>query len=163
MFIRIFSLLSLLFALSSSGSADGETEKVTLMRPEAVQAFADRVWADAEKLDMDTLFVTSSDSDDYSFFVEGLPLWGKPATVAFFKDVFTGVARQELAFDKEKVVILSDKFALYSGTGTYRQFDDSGTLVFEGPHIISMVIVLEDGEMKIFHAHQSYPMEADAQ
>ena len=124
---------------------------------DAVMAQASKLNAAAEAADLVATFGDALDTDNGMYAADGGLVWTKNDTMAVLAPYFESIVRQELDYSREEVIVLSASSALYVAEGSYRGYDADGQLVAESPQAITMVFVLDGGNWRVAHLHQSFP------
>lgn len=123
-----------------------------------VLATHDAMIAAAEALDLGRLYDFVLDADTIALVVNGRLLRTKTEAEANSQDGFQGIATIKYVIAERHVTVLSPDAALLVADGTAEVAMVNGRTI-SAPFIQTNVLVLQDGEWRVLHTHQSTPVE----
>jgi len=148
------ALLVLTFVTSSQGQsnqnpASPDVEKAVLARLTEVQSAA-------QALDPDLVFSFVLENDKGSLVQNGKLFLTRKEALESTKQGFQGLRKVDYRLDQQHVALLSPTVALATGEGSSSATTEDGR-TFTTRFAQSVVLVLTNGEWKVFHAHRSFP------
>ena len=134
---------------SSEGSIPPEVQKAVLARLAEIQAAA-------QALDPDKVFSFVLENDSGALAQNGTLLLTRKEALAATRQGFHGLQKVSYRFDEQHVTLLAPTVALATGQGaSSATLEDGRTLTTRFAQ--SVVLVLTNGEWKVFHSHRSFP------
>jgi ketosteroid isomerase-like protein len=110
----------------------------------------------AQALDPDKVFSFVLENDAGALAQNGKLFLTRKEALDSTKQGFQGLQKVDYQFDQQHVTLLSPTVALATGEGlTSVTMDDGRT--FTSRFAQSVVLVLTNGDWKVFHAHRSFP------
>jgi ketosteroid isomerase-like protein len=159
MILRI-SLLTAFLALAAVAllSSEGQftTSRATPNPEKAVQARLDEIQRAAEALDAEKVFSFVLDNERGALVQNGKLFLTRKEALDSTREGFRGVEKVEYRFEQQQVTLLSPTVALATGEGVSSATATSGKN-FSTRFAQSVVLLLTNGEWKVFHAHRSFP------
>jgi ketosteroid isomerase-like protein len=134
---------------SAKSSAPPDVQKAVLARLAQIQDAA-------QALDADKVFGYVLDNDAGAVAQNGRLLLTRKEALESTKQGFQRLQKVEYRFDQQHVTMLSPTIALAVGEGASSATTESGRAV-ETRFAQSVVLVLTNGEWKVFHSHRSFP------
>ena len=124
--------------------------------PKAVLARLGEIQNAAQALDPDKVFSFVLENDQGALVQNGKLFRTRSEALASTRQGFQGLQKVSYRFDEQQVALLSPTIALAVGAGeSSMTLDDGKTL--NTRFVQSVVLVLTNGEWKVFHAHRSFP------
>jgi len=147
--IAIIAAVTVSQAESGKGGAPSDVQKAVLARLAEIQSAA-------EALDPDKVFNFVLENDAGALAQNGKLFLTRQDALESTKQAFQRLQKVSYQFDQQHVALLSPTVALATGEGS------SSATTAEGRTITtrfaqSVVLVLTNGEWKVFHAHRSFP------
>jgi ketosteroid isomerase-like protein len=148
------AFLVITFAIASQGQSNKnpvppDVEKAVLARLTEIQSAA-------QTLDPDSVFSFVMENDKGSLVQNGKLFLTRKEALESTKLGFQGVRKVDYRFDQQHVALLSPTVALVTGEGSSSATTEDGR-TFTARFAQSVVLVLANGEWKVFHAHRSFP------
>ena len=134
---------------SGKGAAPPDVQKAVLARLAEIQNAA-------QALDADKVFSFVLDNDAGALAQNGKLFLTRKEALESTKRGFQGLQKVDYQFDQQHVTLLSPTIALATGEGLSSATTDDGR-TFTTRFAQSVVLVLTNGEWKVFHAHRSFP------
>jgi ketosteroid isomerase-like protein len=134
---------------SSKSAASPDVQKAVLARLAEIQNAA-------QALDADKVFSFVLDNDTGALAQNGKLFLTRTEALESTKRGFQGLQKVDYQFDQQHVTLLSPTIALATGEGLSSATTDDGR-TFTTRFAQSVVLVLTNGEWKVFHAHRSFP------
>jgi ketosteroid isomerase-like protein len=122
----------------------------------AIRSRLTEIQAAAEALDPDKVFSFVMENNRGSLIQNGKLFLTREAALQTTKQGFRGLAQVSYRFDQQHIVLLSPTVALATGEGITTAATDAGRAI-TSRFAQSVVLVLVDGQWKMFHAHRSFP------
>jgi hypothetical protein len=120
----------------------------------AVLARLEEIRHAAQELDADKVFSFVLENTNGALLQGGRLFLTREAALESTRQGFLAVQKVEYRFDEQHVTLLSPSIALAVGKGSTAVQTSDGTQVVR-PFLQSVVLVLTNGEWKVFHAHRS--------
>jgi ketosteroid isomerase-like protein len=158
---KLFLLLFLLptyFATTGSAQIAPTTNEVE----KAIRSRLTEIQAAAEALDPNKVFSFVMENNQGSLIQNGKLLLTREDALSTTKQGFRGLTRVSYRFDQQHVVLLSPTVALATGEGITSATTDAGRTI-TSRFAQSVVLVLVDGQWKMFHAHRSFPPRPESE
>jgi ketosteroid isomerase-like protein len=134
---------------SGKNATSSDSQKAVLARLVEIQNAA-------QALDPDKVFSFVLENDAGALAQNGKLFLTRKEALDSTKQGFQGLQKVDYQFDQQHVTLLSPTVALATGEGlTSATMDDGRT--FTSRFAQSVVLVLTNGEWKVFHAHRSFP------
>jgi len=133
---------------SSKNSAPPDVQKAVLARLVEIQAAA-------QALDPDKVFSFVMENDAGALAQNGRLLLTRKEALEATKQGFQRLQKVDYRFDQQHVTALSPTIALATGEGTSSATTDDGRTITTR-FAQSVVLVLTNGEWKVFHSHRSF-------
>ena len=90
--------------------------------------------------------------------MDGDVWWTQHETIENYCRNFASISRQQIVMDREKATLRSPQVALYVGSGRYGALSKAGTKDGGSEMALTVLCVLRDGEWRVAHVHQSFPV-----
>ncbi len=153
---RFVLLLLLLFAINACTlrvkEPTGEERNKIISE---VLALTNEIRAAAEAADAEGLFKYHSDAPDAAHIIDG-KVFTRGQMIANYRDVYAGVANQEINIGNPSVKILSPTLVLVVSQGSFKTNSRSGSSLSGG--VAWTYLWQKQGESWVLlHAHQSFP------
>jgi ketosteroid isomerase-like protein len=149
------SALVVLAAVSVSRGQAGKTSTAPDVQ-KAVLARMAEIQQAAQALDADKVFSFVLENDAGALAQNGKLLLTRKEALESTKQGLQRLQRVEYRFDQQHVTLLSPTIALAVGEGSSSATTDNGRAV-DTRFVQSVVLVLTNGEWKVFHSHRSFP------
>ena len=147
--VALLTLVAVTQAGSPKSPASPETQKAILARLAEIQTAA-------QALDPDKVFSFVLENDAGALAQNGRLFLTRQDALNSTRQGFRGLQKVEYHFDQQHVTLLSPTIALATGEGSASATTDDGRS-FTNRFAQSVVLVLTNGEWKVFHAHRSSP------
>ena len=134
---------------SSKRATSPDIQKAVLARLAEIQNAA-------QALDPDKVFSFVMENDAGVLAQNGRLFLTRKEALESTKQGFQGLQKVDYRFDQQHVTLLSPTVALATGEGSSSATTDDGR-TFTTRFAQSVVLVLTNGEWKVFHAHRSFP------
>ncbi len=134
---------------STRNSTSPDPQKAVLARLAEIQSAA-------QALDPDKVFSFVLENDAGALAQNGKLFLTRSEALESTKRGFQGLQKVNYQFDEQHVTLLSPTIALASGEGSSSATLDDGRIL-NTRFAQSVVLVLTNGEWKVFHAHRSFP------
>ena len=134
---------------SSGNSVPSDVEEAVMARLAEIQSAA-------QALDPDKVFSFVLENDKGSLIQNGRLFLTRQAAAQSTKQGFQGLREVDYRFDHQYVTLLSPTVALAVGEGLSSATTDDGR-TFSTRFAQSVVLMLTNGEWKVFHSHRSFP------
>jgi ketosteroid isomerase-like protein len=145
----IIAAVALAHGQSGKNHAPADAQKAVLARLAEIQSAA-------QALDSDRVFSFVLENDAGALAQNGELFLTRREALESTKQGFQGLERLSYRFDEQHVTLLSPTVALATGEGlSSAALDDGRTLSTRFAQ--SVVLVLTNGEWKVFHSHRSFP------
>ncbi len=132
-----------------SDSAQASIEKAVLARMADIQRAA-------EALDPEKVFSFVLENDKGALVQNGKLLLTRKEALESTRQGFQRIRKVDYQFGQQHVTVLSPTIALVTGEGSSSAtLDDGRTL--DRQFAQSVLLVLKDGQWKVFHSHRSFP------
>jgi ketosteroid isomerase-like protein len=135
-------------------SSPSDVEKTVLARLNEIQSAA-------QGLDADKVFSFVLENDQGALVQNGKLFLTRESALESTKKGFQGLQKVDYHFNQQHVTLLSPTVALVVGDGSSSATTGDGR-TFTTPFAQSVVLVLTNGEWKVFHAHRSFPPRQQA-
>jgi ketosteroid isomerase-like protein len=150
----IVLLVAVIIGVASQGqptkrSVPADIEKAVLARLGEIQSAAQR-------LDPEKVFSFVLENDQGALVQNGRLFLTRTEALESTRQGFQRLQKVEYTFDQQHVTLLSPTVALAIGQGSSCATTTDGR-TFTNPFVQSVVLVLTNGEWKVFHAHRSTP------
>lgn len=136
-------------SLAQSTRPSESTEKAVLARLAEIQNAA-------EALDVDKVFSFVLENDKGALVQNGRLFLTRKEALASTKQGFMALQKVSYQFNQQRVTLLSPTVALVVSDGSSSITTDDGRSITT-PFVQSVVLVLSDGQWKVFHSHRSVP------
>lgn len=152
----------LLVLLAAMTAAPGQTKGPTQTGPSpsdaesAVEARLAEIQQAAQQLDPEKVFSFVLENDQGALVQNGKLLLTRQAALQSTKRGFEGLNSIAYQFDQQHITMLSPTIALVTGEGVSTATTNDGRTL-STRFAQSIVLVLADGQWKVFHAHRSFP------
>jgi uncharacterized protein (TIGR02246 family) len=133
----------------SGKASSSDSQKAVLARLAQIQEAA-------QALDADKVFSFVLENDAGAVAQNGRLLLTRKEALESTKQGFQRLQRVEYRFDQQHVTMLSPTVALAVGEGSTSATTESGRAI-DARFVQSVVLVLTNGEWKVFHSHRSAP------
>ncbi len=130
-------------------SAPPQAEKAILTRLADIQKAA-------EALDADKVFSYVLENDSGALAQNGRLFRTRSEGLESTKRGFQALQKVSYQFDRQKVVLLTPTVAVATGEGSSSATATDGRS-FDSRFAQTVILVLTNGEWKVFHAHRSFP------
>lgn len=156
--IRIAAVASVVAVIAAVVTAQEQSSKnVTSANVEkAVLARLAEIQEAAQALDPDKVFSFVMENDNGALAQNGKLYRTRHEALDATKQGFQGLQKADYRFDKQYVTLLSPTVALLTGEGVSSGTTTDGRTLTT-PFAQSVVLILTNGEWKVFHAHRSFP------
>jgi ketosteroid isomerase-like protein len=134
---------------SGKSAASPDIQKAVLARLAEIQNAA-------QALDPDKVFSFVLENDAGALAQNGKLFLTRKEALESTKQGFQGLQKVDYRFDQQHVTLLSPTIALATGEGSSSATTEDGR-TFTTRFAQSVVLVLTNGEWKVFHAHRSSP------
>jgi ketosteroid isomerase-like protein len=134
---------------STRNSTSPDIQKAVLARLVDIQNAA-------QALDPDKVFSFVLENDMGALAQNGKLFLTRKEALESTKQGFRGLQKVDYRFDQQHVTLLSPTVALAAGEGSSSATMDDGR-TFTTRFAQTVVLVLTNGEWKVFHAHRSFP------
>ncbi len=149
--------IALIFAMFVYLSTAEDTKRSAPSESEAaVRTRLDEIQTAAQSLNADKVFSFVLENDQGALVQNGRLFLTRAEALDSTKQAFNGLQKVEYRFTRQNVTLLSPTTALAIGEGTSSAMTADGRS-FSTPFVQSVVLVLTNGEWKVFHAHRSFP------
>jgi len=148
------ALLGVVAVTTSQGQADKGAAPPAVQK--AVLARLAEIQAAAQALDPDKVFSFVLENDAGALAQNGKLFLTRKEALDSTKQGFQGLQKVEYQFDQQHVTLLAPTIALATGEGSSSATTQDGrtrTTRFAQ----SVVLMLTNGEWKVFHSHRSFP------
>jgi ketosteroid isomerase-like protein len=148
----------ILVVLGAATDARGQS-KVNPMPSDAetaVEARLAEIQHAAQGLDPDKVFSFVLENDKGALVQNGKLFLTREAALRSTRQGFQGLNKVAYRFDQQHITLLSPTIALATGEGVSTATTNDGR-TFSTRFAQSVVLVLTDGQWKVFHAHRSFP------
>ena len=153
---KTLAILSALIIIAAVTASQGEPNKNSKAAEQAVLARLSEIQAAAERLDAEKVFTFVLENDAGMLAQNGLLFLTRKEALESTKAGFQNLQKLEYRFDQQHVTLLSPTIALATGEGTASATRrDSQTINTRFAQ--SVLLLLTNGEWKVFHAHRSFP------
>jgi ketosteroid isomerase-like protein len=156
--ICIVAVASAFIVLAAVTMSPGQSSKPSAS-PDPQKAVLDRlaeIQKAAQALDADKVFSYVLENDTGAVAQNGRLLLTRKEALDSTKQGFQRLQAVEYRFDQQHVTMLSPTVALAVGEGSSSATTESGRAV-DTRFVQSVVLVLTNGEWKVFHSHRSFP------
>ena len=133
----------------SKGPATADSEKAVLKTLERIQSAA-------EELNADKVFSYVMENDHGALVQNGRMFPSRAEALESTRQGLSGLQKVQYRFDQQSVSFLSPTVALAVSQGTTSVTTSDGRS-FSRPFVQSVVLVLTNGDWKVFHSHRSSP------
>jgi ketosteroid isomerase-like protein len=156
--LRPTTAAALLLMAASTAAADRQSDETTVPADveRAIRARLAEIQDAAQALDADQLFSYVAENDKGALVEDGKLFRTRTAALESTKGGFGHLQEISYQFDQQDVSLLSPTVALATGTGITSVTLKNGRAI-KRRFAQSVVLVLADGEWKVFHAHRSFP------
>ncbi len=134
---------------SNKDSTSSEIEKAVLARLAEIQDAA-------QALDPDQVFSFVLENDEGALAQNGRLFLTRKEALESTRQGFLGLKKVDYQLDQQHVTLLSPTVALTTGEGSSSAITEDGR-TFTTRFAQSVVLILMDGEWKVFHSHRSFP------
>lgn len=110
----------------------------------------------AQKLDAEKVFSFVLENDQGALAQNGKLFLTREDALDSTRQAFTGLQKVAYRFSRQNITLLSPTVAVAVGEGSSSATTADGTSRAT-PFVQSVVLVLTNGEWKVFHAHRSFP------
>ena len=151
----VASFIVLGAATVALGQTDGSS-----VPPDVEKAVKDRLVAiqdAAQALDPDKVFSFVLENDRGALAQNGELFLTREEALQSTKRGFKGLKKVGYRFDQQHITLLSPTVALATGVGSSSATTD-GDRTLNARFAQSVVLILTDGEWKVFHAHRSFAL-----
>lgn len=152
----LFSFAIATAVLAAAGYSLGQSRDSRLDARGQILARLDQIQQAAQSLDPEKVFSFVAENDDGAMISNGLLFLTRKDALDSTKAGFQGVQKISYKFDRQNVSMLSPTTALAVGEGSSTVTLDDGR-VRTGHFAQTVVLVLTNGEWKVFHSHRSFP------
>ncbi len=150
------TVTALAMLLAAGGApAQPQTNSVPLDAPKAVLDRLSEIQSAAQALDPDKVFSFVLENDQGAVAQNGRLFLTRAAALESTKQGFQGLAKVSYHFDQQHVTMLSPTTALVVGEGSSSATTVDGR-TFENRFAQSVVLVLTNGDWRVFHSHRSF-------
>ncbi|TWT82688.1 hypothetical protein CA13_41510 [Planctomycetes bacterium CA13] len=144
----------------SSTTTVAQLQTKTVSNPsgaeQAVQARLAEIQTAAESLDPEKVFSFVCENDKGALIQNGEFLLTREEALQATKRGFENLDKITYRFDQQHTTLLSPTIALATAEGMSSVTTKNGR-TFSSKFAQSVVLILADGEWKVFHAHRSFP------
>ena len=152
---RLTSILAL--AAFISVSCGQQTNRLDSVDAEAaIRARLAEIQSAAQKLDPDKVFSFVLENEKGALAQGGKLFLRREEALQSTRQAFSGLRKVEYRFHRQNISLLSPTVALAVGEGSSSATTTDGT-AFSIPFVQSVVLVLTNGDWKVFHSHRSFP------
>ncbi|MHB1028503.1 MAG: nuclear transport factor 2 family protein [Pirellulaceae bacterium] len=162
--IKIAASISAFVIITAVAVSHGQSSKndTSVDVQKAVLARLAEIQSAAQSLDPDKVFDFVLENDAGALAQNGKLFLTRKEALESTKQGFQGLQDVSYRFDEQHVTLLSPTVALAAGEGS------SSATLLDGRTLTtrfaqSVVLVLTNGEWKVFHAHRSFPRQIDEQ
>lgn len=145
----ITAMATVLRAQSSTSPVPPDVEKAVLNRLAEIQTAA-------QALDPDRVFSFVLENDKGSLVQDGELFLTRKEALQSTKRGFRDLQEVDYQFDQQHVTLLAPTVALVTGDGLSSATTQDGRK-FSTRFAQSVILVLTEGQWKVFHAHRSFP------
>jgi ketosteroid isomerase-like protein len=135
----------------SKGTATADSEKAVLKTLERIQNAA-------EELNADKVFSYVLENDHGALIQNGRMFASRAEALESTRQGLSGLQKVQYRFDQQSISLLSPTVALAVSQGTTSVTTSDGRS-FSRPFVQSVVLVLTNGDWKVFHSHRSSPAD----
>jgi ketosteroid isomerase-like protein len=147
--LAVAAIVSVSRGQATKHSDAAGTEKAVLARLGEIQNAA-------QGLDPEKVFSFVLENDQGALVQNGRLFLTRQDALEATKQGFQGLQKADYKFDQQHVTLLSPTIALAVGEGSSSVTTDDGR-TFTRSFVQSVLLVLTNGEWKVFHAHRSFP------
>ena len=122
----------------------------------AIRARLGEIQVAAQKLDPEKVFSFVLENKKGALAQNGTLFLTREEALDSTRQAFSGLQKVEYQFKQQHITMLSPGVALAIGEGSSSATTADGRS-FSTPFVQSVVLVLTNGEWKVFHAHRSFP------
>ncbi len=151
--VYLFILLTTVNACTFQVREPSGEEKAQITNE--VLALTNEIRAAAERADADGLLQYHSETSNATHINDGTR-YTKNDLLAHYRDVYTGVAKQEINIGNPSVTIFSENLALVTSQGRFTSTSKSGSRL-SGDVAWTYLWQKKNGTWMLMHAHQSFP------
>lgn len=150
-FVRQIATTLLAFSFAGVAWADmTETEK-------SVVSAVGELFAAAKQMDVPNMFASSIAHDRGFYVMDGEVWWTLDDTIANYTAIFAEAGSNSFDFSDERIQMVTDDVAIYTGFGTFATKAPDGTVLMGGDMVGSVVVKRVGDDWKVVHVHQSFP------
>ena len=153
-FLAVAVIVSVSQGQASKSADPSEVEKRVLARLDEIQKAA-------QGLDADKVFSFVLENDKGALVQNGRLFLTRKDALESTKKGFQGLQKVDYQLSQQHVTLLSPTIALVVSEGSSSATTDDGR-TFTTPFAQSVVLVLTNGDWKVFHAHRSFPPRRQA-
>ncbi len=146
--LMVMAALTVTQGQSSKNAASPDIQKAVLARLAEIQAAA-------QALDPEKVFSFVLENDAGALAQNGRLLLTRKDALETTKQGFQRLQKVDYRFDQQHVTALSPNIALATGEGVSSATTDDGR-TFTTRFAQSVILVLTNGEWKVFHSHRSF-------
>src|SRR5690349_6761474 len=151
-FVGVFGMLAIL----SASQAPTEKPSTSAGTEAAIQARLAEIQTAAQDMDAEKVFSFVLKNDQGALAQNGRLFLTREEALESTRQGLGGLQKLEYRFSRQTVTVLSPTIALAVGEGASSATTTDGRAI-STPFVQSVVLVLTNGEWKVFHAHRSFP------
>lgn len=111
----------------------------------------------ARNMDVPKMFATAIAHDRGFYVMDGEVWWSLDGTIRKFLEIFGEAGSNSFEFSDERVQLVTDDVAIFTGFGTFVTKAVDGSTLIGGDMVGTVVLKRVCGAWKIVHVHQSFP------